>query len=139
MEVLLRVIWRSVFSKPAPKDFSFTFTPLWQMSAMDKANIGKTNTETVLGAYEGGLVDRATGMKELRQTSGDSGIFSNISDDAIDEAENEEPPMPDETPIGEEPKPDDKPVEKPEEKQDEPVKNLDEKPKTKFIDWMRKK
>lgn len=93
-EVLLKVMWRSVFGKPAPKDLEFQFTPLWQMSAIDKATVSKTNTETVLGAYEGGLVDRETSMKELRQMSGDTGLFSNITDEEIAEAEGEDPPAP---------------------------------------------
>ena len=91
---LLYVMWQSVFGKPAPKDLEFTFVPLWQMSALDKANVAKTNTETIVGAYEAGLTDRATGMKELRQSSGDTGLFQNISDDDIAEAEEELPPQP---------------------------------------------
>lgn len=92
-EVLLKVMWRSVFGEGAPDDLEFTFTPLWQMSALDKANVSKNNTETILGAYEGGLISRAGAMKELRQDSGDTGLFSNITDEEITEAE-DEPPMP---------------------------------------------
>lgn len=117
-EVLLKVMWRSTFGKPSPKDLEFGFTPLWQMSAMDKATVGKTNAETVIGAYDSALIDKATAMKELRQSSGDTGLFSNISDEQVDEAEGEEPPMPEEPQeeaASEEPK--------------EPVKNLDAKPK----------
>ena len=44
IEMIIRVMWRSCFGKPAPTDMSFVFTPLWQMSAMDKATIAKTQT-----------------------------------------------------------------------------------------------
>lgn len=100
-EILLKVMWRSTFGKPAPKDLEFTFTPLWQMSALDKSTIAKQNTETVAGAFDSGLVARDTAMKELRQSSGDTGLFSNISDEEIKEAEFEEPPAPEseETPV----------------------------------------
>lgn len=94
LDVLLRLMWQSVFGKPAPKDLEFTFVPLWQMSALDKSTVAKTNTETIVGAYEAGLTDRATGMKELRQSSGDTGLFQNISDEDIQEAEEELPPQP---------------------------------------------
>lgn len=94
IEMILKVMWRSCFGKPSPKEMQFTFTPLWQMSAMDKATVAKTNSETIIGAFDAGLNDRATSMKELRQTSGDTGIFSNITDDQIKEAEEEEPPIP---------------------------------------------
>jgi len=90
--VMLHVLWRSVFDKAAPGDLEFTFTPLWQMSAMDKVTIAKTKTETIVGAFEGGLIDRATAMKELRASSAETGLFSNISDEDVQEAEQELPP-----------------------------------------------
>lgn len=96
IETLLKVLWQSVTGNPIPKDLTFTFTPLWQMSATDKATIAKTNTDTVIEAHQEGLVDTPTAMKELKQASGDNGIFTHITDEQIEEAENEEPPMPDE-------------------------------------------
>lgn len=111
-EVLLKVMWRSTFNKPAPEDLEFSFTPLWQMSAIDKATIAKSNTETIIGAFEAGLTERSTAMKELRGISGDTGMFSNISDEEIDKVENDDPPVPSEEPP-------------PEETKKEPVKNLD--------------
>lgn len=95
-EVILKVMWRSTFGKPSPKDMEFNFVPLWQMSALDKSTIAKQNTETVLGAFEGGLIDRPTAMQELRESSGDTGLFSNITDEAIAEAEKDQddPPVP---------------------------------------------
>lgn len=94
--VLLHVMWRSVFGKAAPKDLEFSFTPLWQMSEKDKADLAKTQTETILAAWESGLISRATALQELRASSGDTGMFSNISDEDIAEAEGEidNPPAP---------------------------------------------
>lgn len=93
-ETLLDVLYRSTFGVPMPEDLQFTFVPLWQMSAMDKATIAKTNTETVIAAHQDGLIDTATSMTELRESSGDHGLFNNITDEQITEAENELPPMP---------------------------------------------
>jgi chemotaxis protein histidine kinase CheA len=95
-ETVLKVLWRSTYGVDAPKDLEFTFAPLWQMSAMDKANIAKTNAETISGAHQEGLVSTATAMKELRQSAGDTGVFSNITDEDILKAEEQadEPPMP---------------------------------------------
>lgn len=95
-DLLLKVLWPSVLGKSAPEDLEFDFTALWQTSLMDKSTIAKTTAETVSGAYEAGLVSRSTAMKELRQASGDNGLFSNISDEEIAEAEEEaeNPPMP---------------------------------------------
>lgn len=131
MDVLLKVLWRSTFGKPAPKDLEFSFTPLWQMSNLDKATVAKTNAETVLGAYEAGATDRATAMKELRQSSGDTGVFSNITDEDIAEAESDEPPMPETDPA---PAPEAKPDEP-----KEPVKNLDQSFASKLKRFLGKK
>lgn len=93
-EVLLSVLWRSVYGKEPPKDLEFKFTPLWQTSLIDKATIAKSNTETIIGAHEAGLVKTSTAMEELRSSSDDTGLFSNISDKDIKEADIEEPPVP---------------------------------------------
>lgn len=102
-EILLRVMWRSCYGKPAPKDLEFSFTSLWQMSALDKATVAKTNTETALGAHEAGLISQSTAMKELRGLSSDTGLFSNISDKELAEADEELPPEPDLPGEGDEP------------------------------------
>lgn len=96
MEVLMSVLYKSEFDQPKPEDFQFSFTPLWQMSAMDKASIAKLNTETIIGAFAEGLTKRSTAMKELRAISDDTGIFSNITDEDIDELDNDLPPVPQE-------------------------------------------
>ncbi len=136
MDVLSRVVWRSTFGKPAPKDFEFKFTPLWQMSALDKATIAKSNTETIAGAHDGGLISLSGAMKELRQTSDETGLFSNITDEEIKEAEEldaEGPPMPGE---GDEPVPGEAPkVEPPDDmKTDEPKKTGDAKSRARLLD-----
>lgn len=94
LDDILKVMWRSMTGDAAPDDLMFDFTPLWQMDATDKANIAKINTDTVIEAHQEGAIDTATMMKELKQASGDSGLFTHITDEAIEEAENEEPPEP---------------------------------------------
>lgn len=103
VELVLKVLWRSTFGKPAPKDLQFNFTPLWQMSATEKVTNAKMTAETIIGAFEAALTDKGTAMKELRQSSSDTGIFSNITDEAITEAEEEPPPMPETEGSSEEP------------------------------------
>jgi phage-related protein (TIGR01555 family) len=97
VDLLLRVMWRHVHGKAAPKDLDFNFTPLWQMTATDKVNNAKTSAETVIGAYEAGLTKRSSSLEELRTASGDTGIFSHISDEDIAEADEELDPPPGET------------------------------------------
>jgi hypothetical protein len=48
---------------------------------------------TAVTSVEGAsIISRATALKELRQSSDITGVFSNISDEEIEEAEGEEPP-----------------------------------------------
>lgn len=94
IQLILQIMWRSTFGKPAPKDMEFSFVPLWQMSAVDKATIAKTNSETIAGAEEAGLISRPSAMKELRDMSKETGLFGNITDEDITQAEEEPPPEP---------------------------------------------
>lgn len=125
MDTLLKVLWRSTFGRSAPADLEFTFRPLWQLNAKEKSEIAKSNTETVLGAFDGGLIPQSVALQELRDGSGETGVFSNITDENIADADEELPPMPDPAQESEEPG---KPGEekKPEEKK-EPTKTKDHK------------
>lgn len=91
--VVLRVLHKSELDRPAEDDFGFDFEPLWQLTDQQKAEVAGKITTTVGEAYETGLISKPTAMKELKQSSEITGIFSNISDDDIREAELE-PPLP---------------------------------------------
>lgn len=96
---LIRVTWKSYFGSPCPSDMQFKFTPLWQMTAEQKANIGRTKAETIAGAHEAGLISKAISVKELRAVSSETGLFSNITDEDITEAEDDDDvPMPGDEP-----------------------------------------
>jgi uncharacterized protein len=95
MDPLIRVMWKSKFGTPAPEDLEFTFNPLWQMSAKDKTDIAKSNTETVSLAHEKGFISTPGAMKELRGQAKETGLFNNITDEDIEEAELEPAPLPD--------------------------------------------
>ncbi|MEE3504845.1 DUF1073 domain-containing protein [Pseudomonas sp. 10C3] len=92
---LCDVISRSELGKPLPEGFAFDFAPLWQLSDTEKADIAGKDTTTVLDAFEAGLISRQTALKELRQSSNTTGMWSNITDEEIDKAEDEPPPPPD--------------------------------------------
>lgn len=94
VDKIIRVAYQSLFGRPAPSDLQFEFASLWQMSPDQKATVARTKTETVAGAFESGLVTRAVAIKELRQQSAETGMFTNITDEDILEAEGDEPPMP---------------------------------------------
>ncbi len=129
---LLAVMWRSTYGVAAPEDLDFTFTPLWQMSQTDKANVAKTTTESALSAFEAGITTQKTTLQELREQSSVTGIFTNITDEDINAAD-DEPPVPGEMEDGEEaPMPD-----KDGEGEGGPVKSLDG--MTRIKKWLLRK
>ncbi|MFJ0260934.1 DUF1073 domain-containing protein [Acinetobacter baumannii] len=96
LQVLYAVLHMSVLGKPLPDSFSFKFASLWQLDDEKKANVAKGVTDAVLAAEEAGLIKRSTALKELRQSSEVTGVFSHITDEEIKEADDEDPPPPDE-------------------------------------------
>ena len=94
MMKVLRVLHKSLFGVPPPDNFDFDFVPLWQTSTKEKADIAAAVTTTIATAYEKGIIDQATALQELKQSSESTGIFSNITDEQIEEAKMEPPPMP---------------------------------------------
>lgn len=75
-------------------DFGTQFKNLWQMQDQEKASIAATVTDTVQKAEEAGLVTRKTALMELKQSSSRTGVWSNISEEDISEAEADGPPLP---------------------------------------------
>lgn len=78
-----------------PDGFGFAFTPLWQMTSQQKAEVADRKVDSVIKAKEASLIGGATALKELRQQSHETGVFTNITDDDIKEAEEQddlEPP-----------------------------------------------
>lgn len=103
-EKIMRVLWPSTYGKPMPEDLDITFVPLWQMSELDRAQINQLNTSTIVAAQEAGMVKRSTAMRDLRTLGGEGGLFGNLTDEEIDEAEAaDDPPIPDLVKPGEDP------------------------------------
>lgn len=70
-------------------DFKVAFTSLWQMKPEEKSTVAKTSGDAVGAAFEGGLIGRQTALKELRQIGKVTGVFTNITDEAIEGADDE--------------------------------------------------
>lgn len=87
---VLKIAFMSTFGRPAPRDLSFSFVSLWQTTSSQKAIDARTTTETVAGAFESGIIKRSVAMKELRQQSNETGLFTNITDEDISEAEEDD-------------------------------------------------
>jgi len=105
LQILYAVLHMSVLGRSLPDSFSFKFASLWQLDDEKKANVAKGVTDAVIAAEEGGLIKRSTALKELRQSSEVTGVFSHITDEEIKAADtgDEDPPPPGEKVDDEEP------------------------------------
>ncbi|MFH4258696.1 anti-CBASS Acb1 family protein, partial [Acinetobacter baumannii] len=75
---LLEIVSRSKLGKPLPDSFKFDFASLWQIDDEKKAEIAAKVAEAVTKVEEAGIISRQTALKELRQSSESTGIFSHI-------------------------------------------------------------
>ena len=67
-----------------PDDLDFSFPPLWTPTAKEVAEIGKAKSETIIAAFQSGLLDASAAQKELKKLSDETGLFDSITDEAID-------------------------------------------------------
>lgn len=72
-----------------PDNFAIDFRSLWKLDEVQKADIAGRITTAVTAASDGGLIGRQTALRELRQSSRTSGVFSNITSECIDAADDE--------------------------------------------------
>jgi len=91
---VLQVMHQSLFGTPAPQSFDFDFVALWQTSSKEKADISTAVTNTVVAAFNAGIISADVALQELKQSSESTGVFSNITQEEIDQAKTEPPPMP---------------------------------------------
>lgn len=77
-----------------PHNFQLGFKSLWQLKDEEKANIAKTNADTVNAVLEAGVISPQTALKELRQSSRQTGVFTNVTRRMIDEADDQVAPPP---------------------------------------------
>jgi len=89
IELCAKVIARSE-GIVLPEDATFTFEPLWQLLPKEKADLAETVTRTVLSAEELGIVGRKRALEEMRNSAQQTGIWSTISDEEIQAAEDDD-------------------------------------------------
>lgn len=89
VEKLLRISYLSKYGRPLPEGSDFAFSPLWQLSDKEKGEIATAVTNAVTSAKNANLIGRKTALKELKQSSRITGIWSNIDDAQIEAADDE--------------------------------------------------
>lgn len=82
LEMLLPVILVSTLGY-VPDDLDIKFPPLWTPTAKEIGEIARYKAETIINAFQAGLLDKQTAMEELKKLADETGMFDSISDDAI--------------------------------------------------------
>ena len=72
-----------------PDDLDFDFNPVSEPSDKERAELAKTGTDNVVAALNAGLVSKRTALKELKQQSDRTGVWTNITDEDIEKAPDE--------------------------------------------------
>lgn len=91
LDKLYPVIFMSEFGK-IPDDLDFDFPSVRVLTEEEKTNLAKDNTAAVIEAFNAGLISQQTSLRELQQTSQVTGIFTNISQEDIQAADDEVSP-----------------------------------------------
>ena len=87
---LLEIISMSTTGKRLPEDFEFKFLPLWQMSDTEKAALALSDSQMIRENYGAELISKELAIKELQQLSRLTGRFTNITQDDIDKAKEDD-------------------------------------------------
>jgi hypothetical protein len=94
VEKLYWVACISALGTTPPEDFSIEWKPLQQMSDKEKGELAVATANAVGSMYEAQIIKRSTALKELKANSKLTGVFTNIEDKEITEAEADPAPSP---------------------------------------------
>lgn len=86
LEKLIKIITMSALGE-IPDDLEIEFNPIRRPSDLEKSDLAAKLAEPIFTALSGGLISKATALKELRQQTSTTGLWSNITDEMIEEAE----------------------------------------------------
>ncbi|WP_289135612.1 DUF1073 domain-containing protein [uncultured Brevibacillus sp.] len=70
-----------------PDDLDYTFNPIRTPDDEEVAELADKKTKSIIEVYNAGLISQKVALKELKQLSDSTGMFSNISDDDIENAD----------------------------------------------------
>lgn len=88
LDKLLPVMCISEFGY-MPNDIDYEFNPIAEQSEDELANIVEKKTNAIISAHDSGIITPRIALKELRQMSDSTGMFTNITDEDIENADTE--------------------------------------------------
>ena len=100
LTVLMDILHRSELGRPPEDGFGFVFNTLDPLSETERADIFSKAAAAINTLTAGGILMRTHALRELQQASEISGYGSTITEEDIEDAENDPPPIPDAGPEG---------------------------------------
>lgn len=88
LEKILKIITMSALGT-IPDDLEIVFNPIRRSSENELADLAQKYTSSVLDAYNAGIVDKSTALKEMKQSSSITNMWTNITDEMIEKASRE--------------------------------------------------
>lgn len=89
LEKILKIICMSELGK-IPDDFEVSFNPIRRQSDDKRATLAQTTAQTIFEGYNLGIYGKGTVLRELKQLNPLTGIWSNITDKMIQEADEQD-------------------------------------------------
>jgi hypothetical protein len=86
IDKLLPIMCMSEFGM-IPDDLDYKFNPVATPSDKDKVELGSKYTTAIVDTFQSGLISQQTSLKELREMSEVTGMWSNITDEDIANAD----------------------------------------------------
>lgn len=72
-----------------PDDLNFNYPSVRVLTEEEKADMADKGSAPVIAAYNSAIIGRKTALKEFKQLSDTTGVFTNVTDEIIDKASDE--------------------------------------------------
>lgn len=89
LEKLIRIITMSALGK-IPDDLEIVFNPVRRPSNMEKADLAQKMAQPIYDGFQAGIYGKGTVLRELKQQTPVTNLFSNITDEMIEQADKED-------------------------------------------------
>lgn len=89
IDKLLPIIFMSTLGA-IPEDLDWEFNPCMNVNSKDLADLAQSMASPIFEAFNAGLITKEIALKELKQQNEKTGMWSNITDEDIESAKNED-------------------------------------------------
>lgn len=89
IDKLLPIIFMSTLGA-IPEDLDWEFNPCMNVNSKDLVDLAQSMASPIFEAFNAGLITKETALKELKQQNEKTGMWSNITDEDIKNAKNED-------------------------------------------------